>query len=141
MTDSTDPSDSPGAQRFRSRLWPSYYGWRMVAVAFFVDFIAVGFFFYSYGVFFKAIAQEFGDSRFGVSIGIMLTQIAGAVVAPIIGQALDRYPLRKRSGAWRNHHGTWVSGPGAGTDSTTVLFGSRFVYWLRRRCYGSACNL
>ena len=94
MTDPTDPSDSPGAQRFRSRLWPSYYGWRMVAVAFFVDFIAVGFFFYSYGVFFKAIAQEFGDSRFGVSIGIMLTQIAGAVVAPIIGQALDRYPLR-----------------------------------------------
>ncbi len=66
----------------------------MVAVAFFVDFIAVGFFFYSYGVFFKAIAEEFGDSRFGVSIGIMLTQIAGALVAPLIGQALDRYPLR-----------------------------------------------
>ena len=66
----------------------------MVAVAFFVDFIAVGFFFYSYGVFFKAIAQEFGDSRFGVSIGIMLTQIAGALVAPLIGQALDRYELR-----------------------------------------------
>jgi len=66
----------------------------MVAVAFFVDFIAVGFFFYSYGVFFKAIAEEFGDSRFGVSIGIMLTQVAGALVAPLIGQALDHYPLR-----------------------------------------------
>jgi len=45
-------------------------------------------------VFFKAIAEEFGDSRFGVSIGIMLTQVAGALVAPLIGQALDRYPLR-----------------------------------------------
>lgn len=73
---------------------PRFMGWRMVAVAFFVDFIAVGFFFYSYGVFFKAIAEEFGDSRFGVSVGIMLTQVAGAIVAPLIGQALDRYPLR-----------------------------------------------
>ena len=46
----------------------------MVGVAFFVDFIAVGFFFYSYGVFFKAIAAEFGDSRLGVAVGITLTQ-------------------------------------------------------------------
>ena len=66
----------------------------MVMVAFFVDFIAVGFFFYSYGVFFKAIATEFGDSRLGVSIGITLTQGMGAIMAPFIGRALDRYPLK-----------------------------------------------
>ena len=93
-TESQDAGDSSTAPDLKSRLWPRYYGWRMVAVAFFVDFIAVGFFFYSYGVFFNSIAKEFGDSRFGVSIGIMLTQIAGALVAPLIGQALDRYPLR-----------------------------------------------
>lgn len=73
----------------------SFVGWRMVAVAFFVDFIAVGFFFYSYGVFFKAIAAEFGDSRLGVSIGITVTQAVGAVLAPFIGRALDRYPLKR----------------------------------------------
>ena len=73
---------------------PSFLGWRMVAVAFFVDFIAVGFFFYSYGVFFKAIAAEFGDSRLGVSIGVTLTQLVGSILAPFIGRALDRYPLR-----------------------------------------------
>ncbi len=72
----------------------SFVGWRMVAVAFFVDFIAVGFFFYSYGVFFKAIAAEFGDSRLGVSIGITATQVVGAILAPFIGRALDRYPLK-----------------------------------------------
>ena len=66
----------------------------MVGVAFFVDFIAVGFFFYSYGVFFKAIATEFGDSRLGVAVGITLTQGVGAILAPIIGRALDRYPLK-----------------------------------------------
>ena len=73
---------------------PGFIGWRMVAVGFFVDFIAVGFFFYSYGVFFKAIATEFGDSRLGVSIGTTVTMGVGAVLSPFIGQALDRYPLR-----------------------------------------------
>jgi len=73
----------------------TFFGWRMVAIAFFVDFIAVGFFFYSYGVFFKAIAVEFGDSRLGVSIGITVTHAVGAVLAPFIGRALDRYPLKR----------------------------------------------
>jgi MFS family permease len=70
-------------------------GWRMVAVAFFVDFVAVGFFFYSFGVFFKAIAAEFGDSRLGVSLGFTATNIVGAIAAPLLGRALDIYPLRR----------------------------------------------
>lgn len=70
-------------------------GRRMVAVAFFVDFVAVGFFFYSYGVFFKAIAAEFGSSRLGVSLGITVTATVGAIAAPLIGHALDRYPLKR----------------------------------------------
>ena len=70
-------------------------GWRMVTVAFFIDFVAVGFFFYSYGVFFKAIAGEFGDSRLGVSLGLTVTSAVGAVAAPLVGRALDRFPLRR----------------------------------------------
>lgn len=70
-------------------------GWRMVAVAFFVDFVAVGFFFYSYGVFFKAIAAEFGDSRLGVALGLTVTNAVGAVAAPLVGRALDKYPLKR----------------------------------------------
>lgn len=65
-----------------------FLGWRMVGVAFFVDFVAVGFFFYSYGVFFTAIEQEFGGSRLGVSLGLTVTATVGAVLAPFIGQAL-----------------------------------------------------
>jgi MFS family permease len=71
-----------------------FFGWRMVSVAFVVDFIAVGFFFYSYGIFFKSIAEEFGDSRFGVAIGVTVTQAVGALLAPFIGRALDRFPLK-----------------------------------------------
>ena len=59
----------------------------MVAVAFFVDFVAVGFFFYSYGVFFKAIAAEFGDSRLGVALGLTVTSAVGAFAAPLVGRA------------------------------------------------------
>ncbi|MCB1645604.1 MAG: MFS transporter [Pseudomonadales bacterium] len=70
-------------------------GRRMVAVAFFVDFVAVGFFFYSYGVFFKAIAAEFGDSRLGVSLGLTATNVVGAIAAPLLGRALDIYPLKR----------------------------------------------
>lgn len=70
-------------------------GWRMVAVAVFVDFVAVGFFFYSYGVFFKAIAAEFGGSRLGVSIGLTITSVIGSLAAPLVGRALDRYPLSR----------------------------------------------
>lgn len=72
----------------------TFMGWRMVAVAFFVDFVAVGFFFYSYGVFFKAIAAEFGDSRLGVALGLTVTSAVGAIAAPLVGRALDRFPLR-----------------------------------------------
>lgn len=73
---------------------PLYYGWNIVGIAFFVDFIAVGFFFYSYGVFFKALAVEFGGSRLDVSIGITLVNVVGAIIAPTIGRALDRFPIR-----------------------------------------------
>lgn len=71
-----------------------YYGWKIVGIAFFVDFIAVGFFFYSYGVFFKALAVEFGGSRLDVSIGITLVNVVGAIIAPRIGRALDRFPIK-----------------------------------------------
>ena len=86
--ESAAEDDSTGKKR-------GFLGWRMVAVAFFVDFVAVGFFFYSYGVFFKAIAVEFGDSRLGVALGLTVTNAVGAVAAPLVGRALDRFPLRR----------------------------------------------
>jgi MFS family permease len=71
-----------------------FHGWRIVAVAFFVDFIAVGFFFYSYGVFFKSLAEDFGGARLGVSVGLTLVNMVGGLLAPFIGRALDRYPIK-----------------------------------------------
>jgi MFS family permease len=75
-----------------------FLGWKMVLVAFCIDFVAVGFFFYSYGVFFKAIAEDFGGSRLGVAIGLTVTNAVGAIAAPYVGRALDKYPLRNVMG-------------------------------------------
>lgn len=85
--DAPAPTQGRSAQR-------RFLGWRMVAVAFFVDFIAVGFFFYSYGVFFKALAGEFGGARLDVSLGLTVVNGVGALLAPFLGQALDRYPIK-----------------------------------------------
>ena len=71
-----------------------FYGWRIVAVAFVTNFIAVGLVFYSYGVFFKALAAEFGGSRFGVAAGLAIMNIAISVFAPFLGHAFDRSSIR-----------------------------------------------
>jgi MFS family permease len=72
-----------------------FLGWRMVALAFLTNFISVGFGFYSYGVFFKALAAEFGGSRFAVSAGLTSLQLVSALVAPLVGKLLDRGLTRK----------------------------------------------
>ncbi len=90
MTEPSGQSSQVGATR------PGvFYGWRMVGVAFFIDFIAVGFFFYSYGVFYKALAAELGGSRFGVGMGLTVSAVVSSLAAPFFGRAVDRYPLRR----------------------------------------------
>jgi MFS family permease len=76
------------------RLATMFYGWRIVAVAFVTNFIAVGLVFYSYGVFFKALAAEFGGSRFGVAAGLAIMNVAISVIAPFLGHAFDRSSMR-----------------------------------------------
>lgn len=72
-----------------------FYGWRMVAVAFVVDFIAVGFFFYSYGIFLKEISADMAGSRFAASLGISIANGIGALFSPFIGRALDRLSIKR----------------------------------------------
>lgn len=71
-----------------------FYGVRIVAVCFLTNFVAVGFLFYSYGVFFKALAADFGGSRLGVAMGLTGMQLATAIIAPLLGRQLDRGLIR-----------------------------------------------
>jgi len=81
----------------------------MVGVAFLADFIAVGFLFYSFGVFITAIEPDLGVSRAEISIALALSNLVGAFAAPLLGRLLDRSSIR------------WVMGAGA------VLMASGFL--------------
>jgi MFS family permease len=71
-----------------------FYGWRIVGVTFLTHFISVGFLFYSYGAFFKALAEEFGGSRLGVATGMAIVNVVTAAFAPFLGRLLDRGSIR-----------------------------------------------
>lgn len=72
----------------------AYYGWRIVAVAFLTHCLNVGCVFYSFGVFFTPLIQEFGWSRAQLSWGFSSVSIVGAVWSPFVGRVVDRYGPR-----------------------------------------------
>ena len=72
----------------------TFYGWRIVAVSFITHFLTVGTVFYSFGVFFHPLAEEFHWTRAEVSWGFSLAAVVGAVYGPIFGRLVDRYGPR-----------------------------------------------
>lgn len=83
---------SPGARPETSGM---YHGWKIVGVAFLTQFVSIGFVFYSYGVFFKPLAAEFGGGgRLGVAFGLTAMNVATAAFAPFLGRLLDRGSIR-----------------------------------------------
>lgn len=72
-----------------------FAGWNMVAAGFVVNFISVGFFFYSYGVFLKVLSDDFNASRFEIAMGLTITNVIGSLLAPAMGRAIDHYPLKR----------------------------------------------
>jgi len=71
-----------------------YPGWRIVAVAFLTHCLAVGCVFYSFGVFFTPLMQEFGWSRAQISWGFSSVSLIGALYAPMVGRLVDRHGSR-----------------------------------------------
>jgi MFS family permease len=72
----------------------TYYGWRIVAVAFLTHCLSVGCGFYSFSVFFTPLLAEFGWSRAQLSWGFSSISIFGALYSPIVGKVVDRYGPR-----------------------------------------------
>ena len=75
---------------------PFFYGWVIVAVSASLGFLGTGFYAYSRGVFLPALAEELADgSRFAIAMGFSVAGITTALLAPFIGQILDRYSPRR----------------------------------------------
>ncbi|MFH2133256.1 MAG: MFS transporter [bacterium] len=89
-----------------------YYGWIVVAGVFFMVAASCGSF-YSFGVFFVPILEEFGWSRGVVSGVLFVSGIVYAVAVPLIGSIADRFGYK------------WVSIVTAGLMGLGFILGSR----------------
>lgn len=71
-----------------------FYGWIVLGACFAISLIS-GSLFYSRGVFLPAMSEDFGGSRFAISLAFTAAYAVGAVFAPFIGRALDIWPARR----------------------------------------------
>ncbi|WP_296459541.1 MFS transporter [Phenylobacterium sp.] len=70
-----------------------FYGW-VVLFGCTVLSVLSGAFFYSRGIFLPEMAEGFGVGRLQISLAFTCAQVSGALSAPLIGRALDRYSPR-----------------------------------------------
>jgi len=73
-----------------------YPGWRVTAAAsacILVSFASL--FVYTFTIFLKPLASEFGWSREAISAGFGIAALAVAASSPLLGSLLDRYPARR----------------------------------------------
>jgi len=72
-----------------------FIGWRMVALAFFLDFCAVGYSFQSFPVVVLELSKEFSLNRFSASLPIPFFMIVSSLFMPFVGKALDIGSIKK----------------------------------------------
>jgi MFS family permease len=91
----TEPAEAPLTE---GSVAPTrfFYGWVIVGVAAFLGFLGTGFYAYSRGVFLPSLAEDLADgSRFAIAMGFSIAGITGALIAPYLGQILDRQSPRR----------------------------------------------
>jgi len=68
-----------------------FYGYWVLASSLIILFISNAAGFYSFGVYFKPVSQEFGWSREVTSIAFLMFSLVQAAASPFIGSLTDRY--------------------------------------------------
>ncbi len=76
------------AQTGKSRM---FYGYWILAASMLALFIQSAAGFYSFGIFFKPVSEEFGWNREITSLAFLLLLTIGAPISPLIGRLTDRY--------------------------------------------------
>lgn len=72
-----------------------FLGWRMVALAFLAQNLAIGLSFGSFGVLIKPVASDLHASRAMASLGIAVIMLLMGLSGPVLGVLLARYPIRR----------------------------------------------
>jgi MFS family permease len=73
---------------------PIFYGWWIVLATNLICGIGYGTWLYSFGVFFKPMAGEFGWTRAMTAGAYSLRSIEGGIASPVVGWAVDKYGAR-----------------------------------------------
>lgn len=71
-----------------------FYGWWIVLATNIICMFGYGTWLYSFGVFFKPMASEFGWTRAMTAGAYSLRSIEGGIASPVVGWAVDRYGSR-----------------------------------------------
>mgnify|MGYP001429165035 FL=1 len=71
-----------------------FFGWKIVALAFFLDFCAVGYSFQSFPVVVLELSREFSLSRFLATLPIPLFMIMSSLFMPFVGKVLDKGAIK-----------------------------------------------
>jgi len=70
------------------------YGWWMVGVAASVQFLAGGFYWVGFSVYFLPISRDLELSRTAMSLAFSLRNLEGGLDAPLVGYLVDRFGPR-----------------------------------------------
>ena len=91
-----DTSGSDRHARACAESKASYYGWRVVLASSLGVMVGFGcLFVYTFSVFVKPLAAEFGWTREAISRGFAIAALAVAFCSPALGRWLDRYGPRR----------------------------------------------
>jgi MFS family permease len=71
-----------------------FYGWWIVLATNLICLLGYGTWLYTFGVFFKPMATEFGWTRAMTAGAYSLRSIEGGIASPVVGWAVDKYGAR-----------------------------------------------
>ena len=77
-----------------NRLTPWFYGWNIVAMTFFIQFLVMGSGYYIFGVLLKPLSETLDASRFVVSLALTGQIIMSALLGPWLGRAVGERSIR-----------------------------------------------
>jgi OFA family oxalate/formate antiporter-like MFS transporter len=73
---------------------PVFYGWYIVAVAFFANFVSIGSAFYAMNAFMEPLCQTHGWSRTDVNLAMVWGTLFGYPGQFVWGSLVNRFPIR-----------------------------------------------
>jgi MFS family permease len=68
-----------------------FYGWRMVAAAFAMQFLQAGLLHNAFGAYFAVLSEEFGWSKTALSGAAAMQPMEAAILGPLLGWIIDRF--------------------------------------------------